>query len=182
MQRLVVGLIAAAVLVSAAPVMAQSKTVATEMRLESGVIESIDAATRTVKIRKPDGSAIATVAGPEVKRFDELKVGDKVTARYLENLVVRVKKPGEPDEVSATRATTPSAQALPGGTKAKQVTITATISAINPDVPSITFTGPDGLRYVSKVQDPAALASVKVGDKVDLVWTQAVLMSVERAK
>ena len=28
-------------------------------------------------------------------RFNELKVGDKITARYYENVVVRVKKPGE---------------------------------------------------------------------------------------
>jgi hypothetical protein len=30
------------------------------------------------------------------------------------------------------------------------------------------------------VQDTEALAKVKVGDKVDIVWTEAVLVSVER--
>jgi hypothetical protein len=30
------------------------------------------------------------------------------------------------------------------------------------------------------VQDPAALAKVKVGDKVDIVWTDALLVSLER--
>jgi hypothetical protein len=32
------------------------------------------------------------------------------------------------------------------------------------------------------VQDTEALAKVKVGDKVDIVWTEAVLVSVERGK
>ena len=70
--------------------------------------------------------------------------------------------------------------ALPGGTRAKQRTITATITAIDTAVPSVTFTGPNGWKYTSRVQDTAALAKVKVGDKVDVVWTEAVLVSVER--
>jgi hypothetical protein len=48
------------------------------------------------------------------------------------------------------------------------------------NVPSITFTGPSGLKYTSKVQDTEALAKVKVGDKVDIVWTEAMLVSLER--
>jgi hypothetical protein len=32
------------------------------------------------------------------------------------------------------------------------------------------------------VQEPSLLASVKVGDKVDLVWTEALLVSVDPAK
>jgi hypothetical protein len=32
------------------------------------------------------------------------------------------------------------------------------------------------------VQDKEALAKVKVGDKVDIVWTEATLVSLERGK
>ena len=183
MKRFVVGIIAAAVLVSTArTAMAQAKTVSSEMRTETGIVEAIDAATRTVTLKKADGTVVSTVAGPDIKRFAELKVGDKVTARYYENVVVRLKQPGEPDVASATKATTPAEQVLPGGTKAKQMTITATITAINLDMPSITFTGPNGWKYTSKVLDKEALAKVKVGDKVDIVWTEAVLVSVEPGK
>jgi hypothetical protein len=160
--------------------MAQAKTVSSEMRTETGTIEAIDAPGRAVTIKKADGTFVTTVAGPDVKRFDELKVGDKITARYYENLVIRVKRPGESEVDSKVKATTGSEQALPGGTKAKQRTITATISAIDPTTPSITFTGPNGYKYTSKVQDTEALAKVKVGDKVDIVWTEAVLVSLER--
>ena len=71
-------------------------------------------------------------------------------------------------------------QPLPGGTAATQRTITATITAIDPKMPSITFSGPNNWKYTSKVQDTAALAKVKVGDKVDIVWTEAVLVSLDR--
>ena len=183
MKRFTVGIIAAAVLLTMArPAMSQSKTVSSQMKVETGVVEAIDAATRAVTLKKADGTFVTTVAGPDVKRFAELKVGDKVTARYYENVVIRVKMPGEPDTISGTKGTTGSDQVLPGGTKAKQVTITATITAIDPAAPSITFTGPNGWKYTSKVQDTEALAKVKVGDKVDIIWTEAMLVSLERGQ
>ena len=181
MKRFVVGLMAAAAVVSMArTATAQSKTIRSEMRTETGTIEAIEAASRTITIKKPDGTFVTTIAGPDIKRFPELKIGDTVNARYYENVVVRVKAPGEPDVVSSAKGTTGSEQVLPGGTKAKQLTITATITAIDQTTPSITFTGPNGWKYSSKVQDTAALAKVKVGDKVDIVWTEAVLVSVDR--
>ena len=183
MKRSVVGLIAAAALVPMAQLaMAQAKTVTSEMRTETGIIEAIEAGSRTITLKKPDGSFVTTVAGPEIKRFEELKVGDKVNARYYENVVIRLKRPGESDVVSGVKGTTGSEQALPGGTKAKQVTITATITAIDPAAPSITFTGSNGWKYSSKVQDTEALAKVKVGDKVSITWTEAMLVSVQPGK
>ena len=181
MKRVVVGTMAAVVLASSAQVaMAQSKTITSEMRTETATVEAIEVASRTVTLKKADGSYVTTVAGPDVARFAEVKIGDTVNVRYYENVVVRVKRPGESDVVSSTKGTTGSEQALPGGTKAKQVTITATITAIDQTTPSITFTGPQGWKYTSKVQDTAALAKVKVGDKVDIVWTEAMLVSLER--
>jgi hypothetical protein len=160
--------------------MAQAKAVTSEMRTETATVEVIEAASRTLTLKKPDGTMVNTVAGPEVKRFDEIKVGDKVTARYHENVVLRSTRPGEADVDTKTKAGTPSEQVLPGGTKAKQRTITATITAIDMNTPSITFTGPNDWKYTSKVQDTEALAKVKVGDKVDIVWTEAMLVSLER--
>ena len=183
MKRFVVGIIAAVVLVSMARIaIAQSKTVKSEMKVETATVEAIEASTRAITLKKPDGTFVTTVAGPEVKRFAEIKLGDKVTARYYENLILRMKHPGEPDVDSYGASATPSGQVLPGGTKATQRTITATITAIDMNSPSITFTGPNGWKYSSKVQDVAALAKVKVGDKVDIVWTEAVLVSVEPGK
>ena len=84
MKRFLVVFIAAAVLVSMArTAMAQAKTVASEMRVETGTVEAIEAASRTVSLKKPDGTYVTTVAGPDVKRFAELKIGDKVSVRVL---------------------------------------------------------------------------------------------------
>jgi hypothetical protein len=180
MKRLVFGIIAAAVLVPMPrTAMAQSKTVSSEVKTATGTIEAVEAATRTISIKKSDGTYTTIVAGPDITRFAEVKVGQKVNVRYYENVIVRVKQPGEPDTDTKAMATTGSEQAMPGGTKAKQRTITATITAIDPNVPSVTFTGPNGWKYSSKVQDKEALSKVKVGDKVDFVWTEAMMVSLE---
>ena len=78
MKRLIVGTIAVAVLIAIPRLItAQTKTISSEMRVETGVVEAIEASSRKVTLRKPDGTMVTTVAGPEIKRFDEVKIGDK---------------------------------------------------------------------------------------------------------
>jgi hypothetical protein len=183
MKRAVVGIVAGAVVVAMAhSALAQTKTVNSEMRTETATVEAIEAGSRTVTLKKPDGTFVSVVAGPDIKRFAEIKVGDKVNARFYENVVVRMKRPGEPDVDTSSGGTTGSQQVLPGGTRATQRTVSATITAIDPKTPTITFTGPNGWKYTSRVQDKAVLANAKVGDKVDVVWTEAMLLSIEAGK
>jgi hypothetical protein len=97
MKRYAVGIIAAAVVMSMTSMaMAQAKTIKAETRVETATVEAIEAGSRTITLKKSDGTYVTTVAGPEVKRFAEIKIGDKVTARYYENLVVRMKPNSEP--------------------------------------------------------------------------------------
>ncbi len=92
-----------------------------------------------------------------------------------------MKLPGEKNVDTATAGATPAAGTKPGATFSEQRTITATITEIDPKVPSITFKGPNNWTYSSRVEDKQALAKVKVGDKVDITWTTAVLVGVEAA-
>jgi hypothetical protein len=57
-----------------------------------------------------------------------------------------------------------------------------TVKSIDPKTPSITVTTPDGRTVTRKVEDPKNLAAVKVGDQIDITYTQALLASIERAK
>ena len=98
MKRFVVQIMAAVVLMAMAQTaMAQSRTVSSETRTETATVEAIEASTRTITLKKSDGTFVTTWAGPDIKRFEEVKIGDKVNARYYENVVVRLKQPGEPD-------------------------------------------------------------------------------------
>lgn len=173
---------AVAIAVTIAPASAQlTKSIAGEARTVTATVEAIEGARREVTVKKPDGTYEVFYVSPEIKRFDTLKVGDRITARYYETIVLHLKAPGDEAVDRSASAVTP-AEGRRAGTVAQQQTITATITAIDPRVPSITFTGPRGWTYSSRVEDKQALAKVKVGDRVDLTWTAAVVLSLDEGK
>ena len=158
-----------------------TKTVPGTMETLTVTVDSIERSTRTVTIKKPDGTYGVFMVPSDVKRFDTLKVGDKITAKYYENIVLRLKAPGEKAVDSSNEAVT-RADSRNSATAAAQRTITATITKIDMNVPSIAFSGPNGWNYATKVQDKKTLAKVKVGDKVDITWTEAAIVSIDDAK
>src|SRR6185503_14246864 len=113
---------------------AQVKALTGETEVVTATVEAIDAATRAVTLKKPDGTYHVVTAPPEMKRFNELKVGDKVTARYYENIVIRLKAPGEKDVDTGTYGASRGDGARPAGTVAGQRTITATITQLDEKV------------------------------------------------
>src|SRR5262249_28307136 len=134
-------------------------------------------------LRNEKGEEDTFVAGPDVKRFDELKVGDKVKFTYYESLVLQLRKPGEPSDAAADDAAFTRAKAgLPAAAVARQQKTTVTVKAIDPAVPSITVTTADGRTVTRKIEDKKNLEGVKVGDRIDITYTEAIATSVERAQ
>ena len=117
-----------------------------------------------------------------MKRFSELKVGDKITAHYYENVVIRVKKPNEPAVDVDSAAVTPGTGSKPAGTAASQRTITVAITAKDPKAQALTVTGPNGYMYSRHVIDKKAFDALKVGDRLDMTWSDALLVSVDPSK
>jgi len=168
-----------ALAVTAAPATAQvTKTLPGETKVVTATVEAIERSSREVTVKKSDGQYDAFYVPTTIKRFDTLKIGDKITAKYYETIVLQLKAPGEKDVDKASAGVVRGADKT-AGTASIQQTITATITAIDPKSPSITFTGPRGWSYSSRVEDKKALAKVKVGDKVDITWTEALVLSIE---
>ena len=85
----------ALVLALALPCWAQVRELPTQTTTISGTIETIDKNKRAMNIKTADGSFVAVNVPETVQRFGELKVGDKVKATYNNNVMVRLKPPGE---------------------------------------------------------------------------------------
>ena len=164
-------------LASTTAIGAQVKTIPEETVTATVTIEAIEQSTRLVSVRREDGTHDVLLVPTDFTRFSDLKVGDKITARYYGSLIVRLKKPGEPAIDVDKAAVTPTTGAGPGGTVGRQRTLTVTITEIDPKVPSITVKSANGWVYSRKINDKAALAKVKVGDKLDITWNDAVLIS-----
>ena len=60
----------------------------------TATITAIDAATRAVTLKGPKGNEMVVTAGPEVKNFAQIKVGDQVNVEYVESLALELKKGG----------------------------------------------------------------------------------------
>src|SRR5437762_12970629 len=60
----------------------------------TAMITAIDKATRDITLKGPQGNEVVVTAGPDVKNFDNMKVGDQVNAQYVEALTLELKKGG----------------------------------------------------------------------------------------
>lgn len=162
---------------------AQTKPVTkTSQVTATATITKIDAATRNVTLRNDKGEEDTFTAGPDVKRFDQLKVGDKINVTYYESLVFEVRKAGQPSTPTADALAAGRAKSVPGGGVVTQQTRTVTVKAIDPAVPSITVTTPDGLTFTRKIEDRKNLEGVKPGDRIDITYSQALLIAAQPAK
>ena len=167
------------VLAFSLPSGAQVKELPTQTITVVGTVEAIDHSRRSVSIKTADGSFESIDVPEGAKRFSELKIGDKVSATYNNHVIARMKPPGEaPVDVTGTAAIM-GQDVKPGGTAAMQRTMTAKVEAIDMNVPSITFVGPNGWKYSRRVVDKAALEKIKVGDQVDITWNTDVTIAVE---
>jgi hypothetical protein len=153
------------------PGWAQTQTVPTHTVTINGTVETIDHAKHIMNIKTSDG--YESIDFPEnVPKYDAIKIGDKVAVTYNNNVSAKVKPPGEADVDTGNKTSTSA-----GGVMVQR-TMTATITAIDKNASSITFTGPNGWKYSRHVVDPTVFDKVKVGDKVDISWNTDVTVKV----
>lgn len=169
----------AVVLAHAVPGWAQTKELPKQSVTVEGTVETIDKSRRAVNIKTSDDKFVSLDVPASAKRFDELKVGDKVKATYNNNVIVRLKPAGEAAVNTADTSSTMGKEERLGGTASSVRTITATISDIDKSTSAMTFVGPNGWKYSRRVVDPKVFDQVKVGDQVDITWSTDVSVSVE---
>ena len=149
----------------------------------SGTIKAIDSNTRTVTILGDGGTELSFVAGPDVKNFAQLAVGQRVNAEYVQALTLEL-KPGSTEPVSRTIEGDTGAAAegkLPAGMIRQRIRIVAEVTAVNQETKTVTLKGPE--RTVDlKLDDPEQVARVKVGDRVEAVYVEATAIAVSPAK
>jgi len=148
----------------------------------TATITAIDKATRDITLKGPQGKEVVLTAGPDVKNFDLMKVGDQVTAQYVEALTLELKKGGglvvARTEKDAADGAKPGEK--PAGAVGRQVTIVADVVDVNAAKQSITLRGPQ--RTVELlIRDPAQFKLVAKGDQVEAQYTQAFAIAVEPA-
>ena len=146
-----------------------------------GTVEAIDKEKQTVTIKGPKRTLTVKVQDP--KKLEAIKVGDPVVGKYYEALAWEVKKPGTatPGVTSQQAVGTSAPGATPAGAVGEQVTITATITAIDKGAHTVTIKGPEGNTETVKARNPKNLDAVKVGDLVEITYTRALAIALDKS-
>lgn len=149
----------------------------------SAQVVGLDKATRTLTLKGPKGNVVDLVAGDEVKNFDQIKLGDLVVARYAQALTLELRKTtsGTGDVAVREEAAKSKPGERPAAAGARQVTLLATVTAVDPKASTITLKGPKGNEVMLAVHNPDQFKVVKKGDRVEVTYTEALALSVEPA-
>jgi hypothetical protein len=159
------------------PVVAHTKRVTV-----SAEVIGIDKETRTVTLRGKDGKERQVKVGSGAKNFDQIKVGDTVTAEYFQSAAVSLRKqvPGEPTLTEAP----PVVQLAPRGEKpagvvAQTINVTALVENVDHRNREVTLKGPSGdiltLAVDKNVQN---FDQVQKGDHVVVTYSEAIAVQV----
>jgi Cu/Ag efflux protein CusF len=159
------------------------KTVTKQNQVTAAMtIKAIDPATRSLTLRAENGDEDTFTVGPDVTRFDQLKVGDTIRATYYESLVFQVRKPDAPAAPSGAVAGGGRLKDAPGGAIAAQQTTSVTVKAVDMDVPSITVVTADGRTLTRKIAEKKNLEGVSPGDRIDITYRQGLVVAAEPSK
>jgi hypothetical protein len=182
-------LVMAAVAMMARPALAQPQTsvevtkgtgtaTVTGTTKVTATVVAIDPATRTVTLKDKRGHVVDVEVGEEARNFDQLKVGDVVTTEYREAMSLSLSKTSGPRSASErTMEQRSSPGAKPGGTIGREITVMADVVAVNAKAKTVTLKGPHNTVDVI-VEDPEQMKNIRKGDQVQVVYTEAVAISV----
>jgi hypothetical protein len=191
MKRTFIGIAAAALTFTLAGIVsadekkpaAPEKIGTSEAVMVKATVEAVDTAARTVTLKGPRGKTFTVSVDDKVANLSNLKVGDEVVAKYFEAIAFELKKPGEAVPGKTVREIADPAGA--GGKRAgfggREVTVVAPIEAINAKKGTVTLRSPEGKSVEVTAKDPKNLSKVKVGDLVEITYTEALAVSIEAA-
>ena len=146
-------------------------------------VTAIDAAKRKVTF-EADGKSRTITCGPEVRNFNQIKLGDRLQITFVEALAVYLEKAGAPvgaDEVSTVTMAPEGGK--PGIFVTDTIVLNSKIDALDATKGTVTITTPDGKTRTMKVSKSVkGLKGLKKGDDIVVRFTEELAMVIESPK
>jgi len=154
----------------------------------NAVVETVDPVSRELLLRggggAQSGALLSMVVSPRVQNLDQIRPGDRVMVTYYQGLaaqVVNVFSPSSPPFEGVTVDRRQTAE-RPGGevTRVRQARVT--ITAVDPANNTVSFVGPRNIVRTVKPANPqvqAFIRGLRVGQQVDIVYEEALAISVQ---
>ena len=137
---------------------------------------------RKLTLRDESGAEFVVIAGDEVRNFAQIKKGDIVEVEYHRAAATTLEKVSGTSAAGqqATAVERAPAGAKPGAWAMQTKSIVATVLAIDAKNRLLTVQGPQGGIVSVKVPDDMkSFDSLKKGDKISAMYTEAVAISVK---
>jgi len=142
-------------------------------------VTAVDKAKRTFTVKGQKGKTHTFTAGADMQNFDQIKVGDKIDASYVEEASVSVNKAGlKPVIEEKTTVARADKGGRPGMIVTKSVEAVGVITAVDQKTRSVTIKGPRGNKLVTTVKAGIeGFENVKKGDNVVLNHKQVLTIA-----
>ena len=151
----------------------------------TGTITDIDYQDREMTLKGSYGRLETFVVDKKVQRFNEAKVGDKVSLDYYIGFDAEVRPPTNEERQnplvvldSSGRA---SADAAPSAYDMRKIRVVATIVGMDRSAQTVTVKGPRGKYYIARVIDPSRFDKVRIGETILITFTEATAISLKPA-
>ena len=129
-------------------------------------VQSVNASNRTVVLQRPDGSLITYECGPEVINFDQIQVGDQVTAQVAEAVAIGLVKGGVPPSAGAASVIVRAPLGeKPAGKMVDTVGFTAKVMSVDKLNREVTLQMVDGRTQTVKVGPGHQTVQNKTGQR-----------------
>jgi len=147
------------------------------------VVKALDLDKRLITLEGPRGNVGVYEVGDEVKRLSEIRVGDKIQARYQVAAAAELREATAEEKASPVKIVTASERAPsdkpPAAGIGRAVRVVTTIDALDRSARTLTVKGPlDGIVTLN-VLDPAAFDHLQIGQTILVSFGETLVLSVE---
>jgi hypothetical protein len=149
-------------------------------------VQAINPETREVTLKGPLGNEVTFTVDQQVKRLNEVKVGDLVEADYYVSFAAELRKPTAEEVKEPIVLLGAVGKAPPGTSPAagglRQFKVVTTIEGLDRPTRTITVKGPRGNYFTARVAEPSRLTQMRIGENIVLTYTEALAISLEKVE
>jgi len=168
---------------SAASASAPNKVELNNERTATAEVVAVDKATRGLTLRREDGAMLTIKVPAEVRNYDQIAAGNQLRVRYKQTLSVARSSAAEASDakMAVAGARAPKG-AMPAAAVGAGLHVVVKIESIDQEHDVVTFSLASGELIAHRIATPdgkAFVRGLKIGDKVELLYSEALALSVE---
>jgi hypothetical protein len=150
----------------------------------TATVQAVDQDKREVTLKGPLGNVVTFNVDKRVKRLNEIKVGDEITADYYVSLAAELRSPTESEQKTPITILEGAVRApkdtQPGGAGLRAIKVVTTVEGLDLPTQSVTLKGPLGNYATIRAKDVDKLKQLRLGDTIMVTYTEALAVALEK--